>query len=111
MPFVAAILNSDDPAATAVGNILSSNQRLWQWEATPQELWQLAIRWILRFGTDKEVLLKAIGETRKFPWLAGLIVKEDWREALTVLLKYPGLKKDALLKECGRWCTQPYSQV
>ncbi|KIO18047.1 hypothetical protein M407DRAFT_12067 [Tulasnella calospora MUT 4182] len=54
---------------------------------------------------------KSIGDTRKFAWLGGLIVKEDWRNALTTLLKYPGLNKDALLKECGCWCTQPYSQL
>ncbi|KAG8905844.1 hypothetical protein FRC01_008222 [Tulasnella sp. 417] len=106
-----SVLKPDDPSATAVGNLLSSNQRLWQWEATPQELWQLGLRWIFTFGTEKEVLLKAIGETRRFPWLGGLVVKGGWRDALTTLLKYPGLNKDALLKDCGRWCSQPYSQI
>ncbi|KAG8965397.1 hypothetical protein FRC00_003661 [Tulasnella sp. 408] len=105
-----AVLKRGDPAATAVGNLLSSNQRLWQWEATPQELWQLGIRWIRDFGTERKILLKAIGETRKFPWLGGLLVKKEWRDALTTLLKYPGLKKDVILKECGQWCSQPYSQ-
>lgn len=105
------MLNSKDPSAVAVGNLLSSNQRLWQWEATPQELWQLGCHWILRFGTERKTLLKAIGETRKFPWLGGLLVKSEWRDALATLLKYPGLNKDALLKECGQWCTQPHSQV
>ncbi|KAG8929889.1 hypothetical protein FRC00_001360 [Tulasnella sp. 408] len=108
---VAAVLKSGDPSATAVGNLLSSNQRLWQWEATPQELWQLGCRWINQFGTDRKVLLKAIGETRKFYWLGGLLVKTEWRDALTTLLKYPGMNKDVILKECGQWCSQPYSQV
>lgn len=108
---VAAVLKKGDSSATAVGNLLSNNQRLWQWEATPQELWQLGIRWIRDFGTDKKILLKAIGETRKFRWLGGLLVKTGWRDALTTLLQYPGLKKDVVLKECGQWCGQPYSQV
>ncbi|KIO16374.1 hypothetical protein M407DRAFT_12850 [Tulasnella calospora MUT 4182] len=101
-----AVLKPDDPSTTAAGNLLSSNQRLWQWEATPQELWQLGNHWIHRFGTERKVLLKATSETRKFPWLGGLLVRSEWRDALMQLLKYPGLNKDALLKECSR-CYNP----
>lgn len=54
MESAAAVLKNDDPSATAVGNLLSSNQRLWQWEATPHELWQLGHRWIHQFGTEKK---------------------------------------------------------
>ncbi|KAG9003514.1 hypothetical protein FRB90_011176 [Tulasnella sp. 427] len=106
-----AVLKPNDPQALAVGNMLSSNQRLWQWEADAFELWQLGRRWIDTMGTDHKTLHQAIGETRKFPWLGQLLVKNEWREVLDELTHYPGLDISALLQTCGKWCAQPYSQI
>ncbi|KAG8977312.1 hypothetical protein FRB90_008822, partial [Tulasnella sp. 427] len=106
-----SVLDSSSSDATAVASLLSSNQRLWQWEARPFELWQLALRWISRFGTDKKMLLRAIGETRKYPWLKGLVVRADWRDVISKLIVYPGVDRDNLLKTCGNWCIQPHSKA